>query len=138
MNAMAGKRIVIIDDDPDVCEALALILGPSGCTLETYFTGPEGMAAIRAHPPDLLILDIMLASPVEGFHLAYELRKDAELQRIPIIMISAIGQTLGMDYAKELGVDSMPAEKFLEKPLSAETVLTTVREVLARGRARDV
>jgi len=96
------------------------------------------MAAIRAHPPDLLILDIMLASPVEGFHLAYELRKDEQLREMPIIMISAIGQTLGMDYAKELGVDSMPAEKFLEKPLSAETVLAAVREVLARGRDGNV
>jgi CheY-like chemotaxis protein len=77
----------------------------------------------------------MLASPSEGFHLAYELKKDEELKNIPIIMISAIGQTMGMDYAKELGSDYVPAEKFLDKPLRVETVLAAVTEALA-GQAR--
>ena len=134
---MASERIVIIDDDPDVCEALSLILAPQGYHLSTFLSGPEGMAAIRANPPDLLILDIMLASPSEGFHLAHELRRDDRLGRLPIIMISAIGQTMGMDYAKELGIDSMPAELFLEKPLKAATELTAVRETLAGSRGWD-
>ena len=134
---MASERIVIIDDDPDVCEALSLILTPQGYKVSTFSSGPAGMAAIRADPPDLLILDIMLASPSEGFHLAHELRGDEQFKRLPIIMISAIGQTMGMDYAKELGIDSMPAEMFLEKPLKAATVLSGVRQTLATSRGRD-
>ncbi len=134
---MASERIVIIDDDPDVCEALSLILAPEGYRLSTFLSGPEGMAAIRADPPDLLILDIMLASPSEGFHVANELRRDDRLRGLPIVMISAIGLTMGLDYAKELGIDSMPAELFLEKPLKAATVLSGVRNTLARSRARD-
>ncbi|UCE59716.1 MAG: response regulator [Phycisphaerales bacterium] len=129
---MAGEHIVIIDDDPDVREALTLMLEPAGYRLTCCSTGPEGTAAIRAEPPDLILLDIMLASPTEGFHLAYELKKDEAIGKIPIIMISAIGQTMGMDYAKELGSDYVPAERFLDKPLRLEIVLEAVQEALAK------
>ncbi len=132
---MAGERIVVIDDDPDVREALTLMLESAGYRLTCCATGPEGMTAIGRDRPDLILLDIMLASPSEGFHLAYELRKDEELSRIPIIMISSIGQTMGIDYAKEVGSEYVPAERFLNKPLTTEMVVTTVRETLA-GRSR--
>lgn len=127
---MAGEYIVIIDDDPDVREALTMILEPAGYKLTCCSTGAEGSSVIQDQPPDLIMLDIMLSSPSEGFHLAYELRRDESLRKIPIIMISSIGQTMGMDYAKELGSDYVPAEKFLDKPLTAETVLGAVRETL--------
>jgi CheY-like chemotaxis protein len=130
---MPGEHIVIIDDDPDVREALTLMLEPAGYRLTCCSTGPDGMNAIRHEPPNLILLDIMLASPSEGFHLAYELKKDEALKDIPIVMISAIGQTMGMDYAKELGSDYVPAEKFLDKPLKAEVVLSAVREALSQG-----
>lgn len=65
-----------------------------------------------------------------------ELRKDDATSQIPIVMISAIGQTMGMDHAKELGSEFVPAEKFLDKPLKADTVLAAVWETLAaRGTA---
>jgi DNA-binding response OmpR family regulator len=133
---MANQRIVIIDDDPDVREALTMILEPAGYALNCCSTGPEGMAAIRANPPDLILLDIMLSSPSEGFHLAYELRGDDALKTIPIIMISSIGETMGMDYAKELGSEYVPAERFLDKPLTAQTVLSAVSETLANASSR--
>ena len=128
---MAGEHIEIIDDDPDVREALTLMLKPVGYRLTCCSTGSEGMAAIQAEPPDLILLDIMLASPTEGFHLAYELKKDEVTAKIPIIMISAIVQTMGMDYAKELGSDYVPVEKFLDKPLRTDVVLQAVQETLA-------
>jgi CheY-like chemotaxis protein len=125
------KNILVIDDDPDVHEALKLILEPAGYKLICVSTGQEGLDAVKADAPDLILLDIMLSSPSEGFHLAYELRKDEAEARIPIIMISSIGETMGMDYAKELGSEYVPAEKFLEKPLKASVVLEAVKEVLA-------
>lgn len=125
------QRILIIDDDPDVREALTLILEPAGYAVTCCATGPEGLEMVQSQPPDLIMLDIMLASPSEGFHLAYELRRDEQTAMIPIVMISSIGETMGMDYAKELGSDYVPVEKFLDKPLSAEMVLSAVKETLA-------
>jgi CheY-like chemotaxis protein len=128
---VADEHIVIIDDDPDIREALTMILEPAGYRLTCCSSGPEGVNAIQAESPDLILLDIMLASPSEGFHLAYELKKDEATKDIPIIMISAIGQTMGMDYAKELGSEYVPAEEFLDKPLKAETVIAAVKKALA-------
>ncbi|MBI4717973.1 MAG: response regulator [Planctomycetes bacterium] len=133
---MPGEHILVIDDDPDMREALRLILEPAGYRLSACATGPEGLSAIRKEPPDLLLLDVMLASPSEGFHLAYELKNDEVLQRIPIIMISAIGQRMGMDFARELGSDYLPVERFLDKPLKADVVLTAVRQTLARSTGK--
>ncbi len=130
---MAGEHLVIIDDDQDVREALALMLEPRGYQLTCCATGPEGIKTAAKIVPDLIMLDIMLASPSEGFHLAYELRSGEATKGIPIIMISSIGQTMGLDYAKELGSDYVPAEKFLEKPLSVETVIAAVEEVLSNS-----
>lgn len=129
---MAGEHIVVIDDDPDVRDALTMILEPAGYRLTCCATGPEGVAAVHADPPDLILLDIMLASPSEGFHLAAELHRDEALGKIPIIMISSYRATLGMDYAKELGGDYVPPEKFLDKPLTAAMVLRAVEETLAK------
>lgn len=67
---MAGEKILVIDDDPDVREASRLMLEPAGYRLICCSTGPEGMESIATDPPDLIPLDIMLSSPSEGFHLA--------------------------------------------------------------------
>ena len=127
---MSGEHILIVDDDPDIREALTMILEPAGYRLTCCSTGPEGREALRSDRPDLILLDIMLASPSEGFHIAHEIKTDPATGRIPIVMISAIGQTLGMDYAREMGSDYVSTEAFLEKPLKAESLLATVREVL--------
>jgi CheY-like chemotaxis protein len=129
---MAGKRIVLIDDDPDVQAALRLMLEPAGYELRSLSTGPEGLAAVREDRPDLILLDIMLSSQSEGFHLAYELKNDEVTSDIPIVMISSIGETLGIDYSQELGSDYLPVEKFLEKPLTRDVVLSAVREALEK------
>jgi len=130
---MAGEHILVIDDDRDVQDALALMLEPAGYRVTRCLMGADGLAAVQASPPDLILLDIMLSSPSEGFHLAYEFKNDDRLAKIPIIMISSIGQTMGMDYARELGSEYLPVEKFLEKPLTRDVVLKAVQEVLSHS-----
>ena len=130
---MPNEHILIIDDDADLCEALRLMLEPAGYRVTSCPTGEEGMACLRADRPDLILLDIMLGSPSEGFHIAYRLRKDDAFKTIPIVMVSSIGEKMGMDYARELGSDYMPVEAFLDKPLRAEHVLDVVRKTLDEG-----
>jgi len=129
---MSAKiNILIIEDDPDMHDVMNAILTSQGYELKSCYTGPDGMAAARERKPDLILLDIMLSSPSEGFHLAYELKRDDVLKDVPIIMISSIGKTMGMDYAKELGSDYVQAERFLNKPFDAQTLREAVAEVLA-------
>ena len=130
----ARGRILLIDDDPDMHDAVRMILEPLGYHLTCCLSGPTGLEALRKAPPDLLLLDIMLASPSEGFRLAAEMKKDPALKEVPVIMISAIGQTMGMDFAKELGSDYVEADLFLEKPLSAAKLRQAVAQMLSQGR----
>jgi len=123
-------KILIIEDDPDMHDVMNVILS-SNYELTSCYTGPDGLEAARTNKPDLILLDIMLSSPTEGFHLAYDLRQDEVLKEVPIIMISSIGQAMGMDVAKELGSDYIQAERFLDKPFDAQTLRNAVSEVLA-------
>lgn len=124
------RRILLIDDDDDMQHAIRAMLEPDGFEIGCAATGPGGLAALRASPPDLILLDIMLSTPSEGFHLAYEIKNDEQLKRIPIVMISAIGERMGLDFAKEVGSDYAPVEAFLEKPLDAAKLRETVRRVM--------
>ena len=128
---MAEKaKILLIDDDEDFQEAVRMILEPEGYIVTCRSTGPSGLEAARATVPDLILLDIMLSSPSEGFHLAYEFKKDDVLREVPVIMISSIGETMGMDYSKELGTDYMQADKWLDKPIDAAVLRQAVKDVL--------
>ncbi len=130
---VAGKHILLIDDDPDMHHAIRLILEPMGYSVECQATGIAGIEAIRRQPPDVILLDIMLASPSEGLALAATLKDDARLAQIPIIMISSIGRQVGADLAQQAGVDSVRADRFLEKPLEAQTLVAAVQDVLEAG-----
>jgi len=131
---MAGEHILVVDDDADVREALRLMLEPKGYKVTLCATGPEGRELARTRVPDLILLDIMLATVSEGLHVAYELQKDESLAHVPIIMISSIGETLGLDYASEVGTDYLPATCFLPKPLTAAMVLEAVEQALTEAR----
>ncbi len=126
----AGKRVVLIDDDSDIQFSVRAILNRAGYQVDCYGTSQEGLDAMRRQPPDLLLLDIMLLTPSEGFHVAYEMKRDDVLCKIPIVMISAIGERMGVSYARELGSEYVPATAFIEKPVSSETLLATLKRVL--------
>lgn len=129
-----NKTILLIDDDADIHEAVKMILEPGGYKIECALTGPAGLEAARRRKPDLILLDIMLDSPSEGFHLAYELKKDDVLKTVPIIIISSIGKTMGMDYAKELGSEYVPVNMFLDKPFDAATLRGAVQKALGPAK----
>ncbi len=129
MNPSAA-RIVLIDDDPDMHHAVRLMLEPAGHRVDCYLTGSAGLAAIREAPPDLILLDIMLASPTEGIELAVTLRQDPRLASIPIVMISSVDPDVARDLARQAGVDDLPADRFLEKPLTPTGLIEAVRETL--------
>lgn len=130
-----GQNILLIDDDPYMHEAVKMILEPEGFHVSCCLTGSDGLDALRKQPPDLLLLDIMLASPSEGFHLAYEIRKDDRSKHIPIIVLSAVGKTMGMSFAKDVGTDYLPVERFMEKPFDAAELREAVHQVLAKKGA---
>ena len=136
MNAQTAARILLIDDDPDIHFAVQMILETLGHKVVCYQTGQSGLAAIRREPPDLVLLDIMLTHPSEGLQVACELRRDNHLKSIPLILMSSIGQWIGMEYGREMCPDAMSADLFLEKPFDAATLREAVSWILEQKTAR--
>lgn len=123
-------EILLIDDDQDMHFAVRAMLSPPRYHITACSTGPAGFEALKRKRPDIVLLDIMLATPSEGFHLCYAIKEDPQTRDIPVIMISAIGSKIGMDYAKELGSEYVPADAFLEKPLDAAVLRVAVDKFL--------
>lgn len=131
-------KILLIDDDPDFHQVVELLLGSDKYELTCCRTGAEGLEAMRQQRPDLVLLDIMLTHPSEGLQVAGKMRQDGALKDIPIIIMSAIGERMGADYAKEVCPVPLNADLFLEKPLEAGVVRQAVQSVLTKryGAAR--
>ena len=130
-DVLQGARVLLIDDDPDLHHAIRQMLEPAGCTVTCCSSGPAGIDQLRQDLPDVLLLDVMLSTPTEGFNVAFRIRQEPRLQSVPIVMISAIGEYLGLDFAKQLGDGYVRADDYLEKPFDAETLRRVLSEVLA-------
>ncbi len=125
------KTILLIDDDRDMHDAVRRVLEPEGYRIESALTGPAGLDAARRIRPDLILLDVMLTEPSEGFHLAYEMKRDDALSEIPIVFLSAIAERTGMNFAAEQGSDYLPAEGFIDKPFDPAGLRESVRRALS-------
>ncbi len=130
-----SRQILLIDDDLDMHDVVRLILEPTGCTVTCCSTAPAGWALLRQGLPDLILLDIMLASPHEGLRIARELKGDPRTRPVPIIMISSIGESIGQEYAREIGAATLPGDAFLEKPLDPQALRITVARLLDSSAA---
>jgi CheY-like chemotaxis protein len=134
---MANQKILIIDDDPDIVEAMRMPLEANSYDVITANCGNEGLKKAKDEVPDLIILDVMMETDTEGFHVAYALRSeepDSEYKncrKIPILMITAISQKKGMNFSPEKDDTFLPVDGFIEKPIQPNDLLEKVAELLA-------
>lgn len=119
-------KIAIIDDDPDIVDASSLVLTSRGYDVVTATNPDDGYKIVMEHHPDLIILDVMMNEPDDGFFLAQKFRR-MNIDT-PIIMYTSVSKTLGLEYgAGEL----VPVDEFVEKPISPETLIEKVEKLLA-------
>ena len=121
------KKILIIDDDIDLVETMRMVLENAGFEVIDAQDGQKGFAKISNEKPDLVILDVMMQSQDEGFHIAYQIRNTEETIDLPIIMLSAVGQETGFDFDEEKDGDFLPVNAFVEKPINPETLVELVK-----------
>jgi len=125
-----AKRILVVDDDIDIVEALKTVLEASGYRVATAFSGTEALARVAESAPDLIILDVMMDSDTEGFHVSYKLKGDPATKNIPILMLTAVGKKFGMKFSPEEDEDYLPVEGFLEKPVEPRELVKQVEALL--------
>ena len=129
---MPAKKIMIIDDDIDLVEALRLTLEDAGFEVIDAQEGKKGLDKMVAEKPDLVILDVMMGTQDEGFHIAYQMRNNDEIKDIPIIMLTAVGQETGFTFDKDKDEDFLPVEEFLEKPVDPDKLIEIVKTTLGQ------
>lgn len=129
-----AKKILIIDDDPDVVLALRMPLESSGYDVYDAYSQETGLAAVDSIKPDLIILDVMMDTHTAGFQLAQKLHgpaaKPAHTQ-IPILMLTAVHQTTPLRFAPD--EDYLPVEGFIEKPVDPKKLVEEIARLLKRG-----
>lgn len=126
-------KILIIDDDPDVCLATRMPLESAGYVVVEAHSQDEGMEAVDTTKPALIILDVMMDTHTAGFQLAQKLHgpdAKAEHRAIPILMLTAVHQTTPLRFAPDQ--DYLPVEAFIEKPINPKALLEEVSRLLAK------
>ena len=131
---MNPKRILLVDDDPDIRLASRLPLESAGYQVFEAVNFSDGQDAVKKIKPDLVILDVMMDTTTAGFQFALDLHNTSpdsefkEYKEIPIIMLTAIHSTTPMRFSPD--ADYLPVQVFLEKPVDPDVLLKTVRKLL--------
>ncbi len=118
-------KIAIIDDDPDILDASGLVLSAKGYEVITATNPDDGYKIVKEQNPDLIILDVMMNEPDDGFFLAQKFRR--EKINTPIIMYTSVSKALGLEFAAG---EMIPVDDFVEKPISPEALIDKVEKLL--------
>ncbi len=131
------KRVLLVDDDKDLVQALKVVLEANGFEVATEHNGTSAMAAIATRKPDLIVLDVMMDSDTEGFGVAYKLESDPATRRIPVILLTGFMDHMATknDTFAFITDRDWPAAKLMKKPVATPELLATIRELLTEAEA---
>ena len=122
------NKILIVDDDENICELLNLYLKKDGFDTSTAYNGRQAVELAEKYNPDLILLDIMLPE-LDGWQVCREIRKKSE---VPIILLTAKGETFDKILGLELGADD-----YVTKPFDTKEVVARIKAVLRRSNESE-
>lgn len=118
-----GKTVLVIEDEPNIIEAIGFILSRDGWRVVTHSNGVDAVEAVARRAPDLVILDVMLPGR-SGYDILRDLRAGAATADLPVLLLTARGQAKDREMAESYG-----ASRFMTKPFSNAEVLAAVRDL---------
>jgi two-component system alkaline phosphatase synthesis response regulator PhoP len=132
-----AKTILIIDDDPDAILFLSTVLTDHGYRTVDAHDGEEGLTKAKSELPDLILLDLMMPQK-SGIALLSDLKKEASLKEIPVIMVTGVAGETGIDldafFERSAAADgedgTLQTQGYVEKPVDPQKLLRLVRKVL--------
>jgi DNA-binding response OmpR family regulator len=119
------KKVVCIEDEPEMIDLVKLILGRKGFDLTGAMGGREGLEAIRRVKPDLVLLDLMMPD-MDGWEVYQQMKADPDMQKIPVIVVTAKAQSID----KVLGLHIAKVDDYVTKPFGPQELLQSVEKVL--------
>jgi DNA-binding response OmpR family regulator len=126
---MAKKYVLIVDDDPDLVETVAMLLESKGYEVGKAYDGIEGEESIKKRRPDVVVLDVMMPRK-DGYKLCKELKSNKWTQDIPVILLTAVGEAVSTTTYTHAEGMSTEAEDFIPKPVDAKTLVEAVERLL--------
>jgi len=126
---MAKKYILVVDDDPDLVETVAMMLESKGCEVGRAYDGIEGEESIKQRRPDLVILDIMMPRK-DGYVLCAELKANKETSDIPVVLLTAVGEAVPTTRYTHADGMSTEADDYIAKPIDSEGLWEVVSGLL--------
>lgn len=122
-----GKKIVHIEDEPDMIDLVKLILERKGYQVIGAAGGQEGLDAVRENLPDLVLLDLMMPD-IEGWDVYQQMRAYEQTKHIPVIVVTAKAQNID----KVLGLHIAKVDDYISKPFSPQELVDAIERVLDR------
>jgi DNA-binding response OmpR family regulator len=124
---MSHKKILIVDDEPNIVISLEFLMQQSGYEVAIARNGEEALEKIASFEPDLVLLDIMLPL-LNGFEVCQRMRENPQWNRTKVIMLSAKGREIDVSKGIALGADA-----YVTKPFSTKDLIAQVQRLLATG-----
>ncbi|MCC7359471.1 MAG: response regulator [Anaerolineales bacterium] len=122
-----GKRVVCIEDEPEMIDLVKLILSRKGFQVSGAMGGREGLEAIQREKPDLVLLDLMMPD-MDGWEVYQKMKADEATKAIPVIVVTAKAQSID----RVLGLHIAKVDDYITKPFGPQELLESVEKVLAR------
>jgi len=131
---MEKATILIVDDDPDITEAMKIVLENQDYNVKTANGIEQAMESLKAGCPDLMILDVMMNTQQDGFILSRQLKQDDKYKNIPILMLTAVQEKTGLDFSPAAGDETwLPVEEFMSKPVKPDVLVQKVEALLNKA-----
>ena len=128
--AEQAKRVVCIEDEPEMIDLVRLILGRKGFQVIGANGGIEGLDTVRREKPDLVLLDLMMPD-MDGWEVYQQIKAHPEMQKIPVILVTAKAQSID----KVLGLHIAKVDDYITKPFGPQELLESVAKILGEARS---
>jgi two-component system alkaline phosphatase synthesis response regulator PhoP len=126
-----AKKILVIDDDPDLVEATSMILKSRHYDVIAAYGGVEGIEKARAENPDLIVLDVMMPDK-DGYTVCKELKADPALNAIPVLLLTAVVSHISTTrFSHQMGMET-EADDYMDKPVDPAELVKRIEVLLSR------
>jgi len=126
-----AKKILIIDDDPDLVEAVTMILESKNYDVAAAYGGIEGLQKAKTEKPDLIVLDVMMPDK-DGYAVCKELKTDPKMRSIPVLLLTAVVSHISTTrFTQQMGLET-EADDYIDKPVEPEALVKRIETLLSK------
>ncbi len=126
-----AKKILIVDDDPDLVEAVTMILESKKYDVSAAYGGNEGLQKARSDKPDLIVLDVMMPDK-DGYAVCKELKADQKTSKIPVLLLTAVASKIATTrYTQQMGLET-EADDYIDKPVEPAMLVQRIETLLSK------